>query len=113
MKLTGKQICLECCKKQIIRNISGYPVRTDYETMIAVKTAAVIFYTAVSDVLDNKYVFWIITTAVGLLVGALTWFVKRAIDKMEKRIDEQEDKLNKTINDLPFLYTLRLSLIHI
>lgn len=75
--------------------------------MIAVKTAAVIFYTAVSDVLDNKYVFWIITTAVGLLVGALTWFVKRAIDKMEKRIDEQEDKLNKTINDLPFLYTLR------
>lgn len=57
--------------------------------------------------LENKYIYWIITTAVGLLVGALTWFVKRAIDKMDKRIDEQEDKLNKTINDLPFLYTLR------
>lgn len=64
--------------------------------------------------LENKYVYWIITTAIGLMVGAIGYFVKRTWDKTEKRIAEQEartreveDKLSKTIADLPFLYTLR------
>ena len=64
--------------------------------------------------LENKYVYWVITTAIGLMVCAIGFFVKRTLDKNEKRMTAQEartrdveDKLNKTIADLPFLYTLR------
>lgn len=64
--------------------------------------------------LENKYVYWVITTVVGLMVGAIGFFVKKTMEKSEKRISAQEartreveDKLNNTIKDLPFLYTLR------
>ena len=50
----------------------------------------------------------------GLLISALTFFVKRGMDKkdardkeQDKRITEVEDKLNNAINQMPFLYTLR------
>ena len=57
----------------------------------------------------EEYVFWAVTGAVGLLISALAFFVKRGMDKKEqdKRITEVEDKLNNTINQMPFLYTLR------
>lgn len=62
----------------------------------------------------EEYVFWAVTGAVGLLISALTFFVKRGMDKkdtrdkeQDKRITEVEDKLNNTINQMPFLYTLR------
>ena len=52
--------------------------------------------------------------AIGLLISALTFFVKRGMDKkdardkeQDKRITEVEDKLNNAINQMPFLYTLR------
>ena len=55
-----------------------------------------------------------VTGAVGLLISALAFFVKRGMDKkdtrdkeQDKRITEVEDKLNNTINQMPFLYTLR------
>ncbi len=42
------------------------------------------------------------------------FFLKRNLDKIEKRMEKQEgqtydlqEKLNKTISELPFLYTLR------
>ena len=66
------------------------------------------------DVLDNPYVTWIITGVVGSLCGAVVFFFKRGLDKAEKRLEKQEsqtreleEKLNKTISDMPFLYTLR------
>lgn len=64
--------------------------------------------------LDNKYVFWAITGAIGMLCSAVAYFAKRNQDKMEKRMTAQEqrtreveEKLNKTISDMPYLYTLR------
>ena len=58
----------------------------------------------------EEYVFWAVTGAIGLLISALTFFVKRGMDKKDardKRITEVEDKLNNAINQMPFLYTLR------
>ena len=62
----------------------------------------------------EEYVFWAVTGAIGLLISALTFFVKRGMDKkdardkeQDKRITEVEDKLNNAINQMPFLYTLR------
>lgn len=64
--------------------------------------------------LENKYVFWAITGAIGALCSAVAYFVKRNQDKMEKRMNAQEqrtrevdEKLNKAISDMPYLYTLR------
>lgn len=64
--------------------------------------------------LENKYVFWAITGAIGALCSAVAYFVKHNQDKMEKRMAAQEqrtreveEKLNKTISDMPYLYTLR------
>lgn len=66
------------------------------------------------DVLSNEYVFWAITGAIGLLGGAVIFFLKRSIDKTDKRLTMQEErtrevesKLNKTIADMPFIYTTR------
>lgn len=68
----------------------------------------------VEAVLNNPYVTWIITGVVGALCGAVVFFLKRGLDKTEKRLEKQEtmtrdleEKLNKTISDMPFLYTLR------
>ena len=65
-------------------------------------------------VLNNPYVTWIITGVVSALCGAVVFFLKRGLDKTEKRLEKQEtmtrdleEKLNKTISDMPFLYTLR------
>lgn len=62
----------------------------------------------------GDYVYWAITGGVGLLVGAVTYLLKRGLDRTEKRIEENEEhtrslegKLNKTIGEMPFLYTLR------
>jgi len=62
----------------------------------------------------EEYVFWAVTGGVGLLGSVVAYLLKRSIDKIDKRIQEneertreQEDKLNKTVSDLPFLYTLR------
>ena len=62
----------------------------------------------------EEYVFWAVTGAVGLLISALTFFVKRGMDKkdtrdkeQDKRITEVEDKLNNTINQMLPLYAAR------
>ena len=62
----------------------------------------------------EEYVFWAVTGSVGLLISALAFFVKRGMDKkdtrdkeQDKRITEVENRLNNTINQMPFLYTLR------
>ena len=62
----------------------------------------------------ENYIYWAVTGAIGLLISALAFFVKRGMDKkdardkeQDKRIAEVEDKLNNTISQMPFLYTLR------
>jgi len=62
----------------------------------------------------ENYIYWAVTGAIGLLISALAFFVKRGMDKkdardkeQDKRINEVEDKLNNTISQMPFLYTLR------
>lgn len=65
-------------------------------------------------VLENPYVTWIIKGMIGAMCGAIVFFLKRGLDKTERRLEKQEtqareleEKLNKTISDMPFLYTLR------
>lgn len=66
------------------------------------------------ELLENKYIYWLITGAIALLGSAVIFFLKRELNKLDSRQKEQdnrindvEDKLNKTISELPFLYTLR------
>ena len=38
----------------------------------------------------EEYVFWAVTGAIGLLISALTFFVKRGMDKKDARDKEQD-----------------------
>lgn len=65
-------------------------------------------------VMDNKYVYWIITGIIGLMIAALIWFLKRNIDKTDKRMEQIEqaqardhEHLERTLRELPLTYTLR------
>lgn len=58
----------------------------------------------------DQWIFWLVTTAVMLLVGAIGYFVKRTLDQivisikgLESRICDLEQKWA----ELPFIYTLR------
>ena len=58
----------------------------------------------------DQWIFWLVTTAVMLLVGAIGYFVKRTLDQivisikgLESRICDLEQKWA----GLPFIYTLR------
>lgn len=62
----------------------------------------------------ETYEFWLVTTVLGLMIAAIGFFVKRTIagnekanEARDKRIGELEGKLNSTIKEMPFLYTLR------
>lgn len=62
----------------------------------------------------GDYAYWAITGGAGLLVGAVTYLLKRGLDRTERRMQEDEEhvrriesKLNSTIGEMPFLYTLR------
>lgn len=68
----------------------------------------------------EDYIFWAVTGGVGLLGSIVAYLLKRSIDKSDKRIQENEermreveDKLNRTIADLPFAYTLREDFIRV
>lgn len=72
------------------------------------------------EVLGNNYVFWLVTGAIGLLGGAVIFFLKRGLDKFDKRLAKLEDhmhgvedKLNETIANMPFIYTTREDFIRI
>lgn len=65
-------------------------------------------------VLGNAYVYWIITGVIGLLTGALAWYMKRQRDKDDKRMEHIEqtqaqdhERLERTLRELPLTYTLR------
>lgn len=68
----------------------------------------------------EDYIFWAVTGGIGLLGSVVTYLLKREIDKSDKRIAQNEErtrevesKLNKTIADLPFAYTLREDFIRV
>lgn len=65
-------------------------------------------------VLGNAYIYWVITGAIGLMIGALSWFVKRQRDKDDRRMERIEqaqardhEHLERTLRELPLTYTLR------
>lgn len=60
------------------------------------------------------------TTALTALMGVTGYLLKRSIAQLEKHSDEQErkiaenaNKLNQTIKEMPFLYTLREDFIRV
>jgi DNA repair ATPase RecN len=79
--------------------------------------------------MEAQYAYWIITGAVGLMVAALAWFIKRLVaeleskiersekttcermDALEKRMDKQEERYDRLLTQLPEKYALRDDLI--
>lgn len=73
----------------------------------------------------EQWVFWGVTVVVGLMISGLAFFVKKLIQDVEKsndknyqesvkarailsdRIDKLESKLQSTIEEMPYRYTLR------
>lgn len=46
----------------------------------------------------NQFLTWGIQTAVGLAMGALTYFIKKSIDKIEKSIEINEKKIDEFVD---------------
>ena len=62
----------------------------------------------------DAQIWWAATTALTALMGVTGYLLKRSIAQLEKHSDEQDrkiaenaNKLNQTIKEMPFLYTLR------
>lgn len=62
----------------------------------------------------DTQIWWAATTALTALMGVTGYLLKRSIAQLEKHSDEQDrkiaenaNKLNQTIKEMPFLYTLR------
>ena len=58
----------------------------------------------------DQWIFWLVTTAVMLLVGTIGYFVKRTLDQIVISIKGLEGRicdLEKKWAELPFIYTLR------
>lgn len=58
----------------------------------------------------DRWIFWLVTTAVMLLAGAIGYFVKRTLDQIVISIKGLEGRicdLEKKWAELPFIYTLR------
>lgn len=63
--------------------------------------------------MTDTQIWWAATTALTALMGVTGYLLKRSIAQLEKHSDEQErkiaenaNKLNQTIKEMPFLYTL-------
>lgn len=73
----------------------------------------------------DEWVFWVGTTIIGLMISGLVFFLKKQFADLEKgneknrqesmqarkeindRIDKLEIKLQSTIEEMPYRYTLR------
>lgn len=73
----------------------------------------------------DGWAFWISTTVIGLMISGLSFFMKKQIGDIEKsleksrlesekarkdineRVSKLEDKLQATIEEMPYRYTLR------
>ncbi len=79
--------------------------------------------------LESEYAYWVVTGAVGVMVGTLAWFVRRLIaeleakiergekatrdqmDALQRRMDKQEERYDRLLTILPDKYALRDDLI--
>ena len=66
------------------------------------------------EVLNNKWFYWLVTGVIAAMWAALLYFVKRQRDAddahfraIEKRQEEDRERVNKLMTDLPILYVLR------
>ena len=66
------------------------------------------------DLLNSKWFYWIVTGIVGALLGGMLYFIKRQRDAddarfraIEKRQEEDRERVNRLISELPINYTLR------
>lgn len=66
------------------------------------------------EVLNNKWFYWLVTGTIAAMWAALLYFVKRQRDAddnrfraIEKRQEEDRERVNKLMTDLPILYVLR------
>ncbi|MEF9974358.1 MAG: hypothetical protein RR893_10580 [Clostridia bacterium] len=77
----------------------------------------------------EQYSTWLVTGAVGLMIGALGWFIRRTISEVEskivkseeatrgrfeaieKRVDKQDERFDQMVKDLPKTYAYRDDLI--
>ena len=77
----------------------------------------------------NEWVFWIATTVITSMMGALCYFIKRMIsgidkkleamakshddrmERLEERMAAQEERHNQMIKDLPAVYAYRDDLL--
>lgn len=75
--------------------------------------------------MDGKWAFWLATTIIGLMISGLVFFIKKQFSDLEKaneqihadsvqareklnaRIEKLEMKLQTTIEEMPYKYTLR------
>lgn len=64
--------------------------------------------------LDNKWFYWLVTGLMAALWAALLYFIKRQRDSddarfkaIEKRQEDNRDRINRLISELPITYTLR------
>ena len=79
--------------------------------------------------MEPQYAHWVVTSAVGLMVAALAWFIKRLVTELEEKIERsekatgarmdaldrrmgrQEDRYDMLLTQLPEKYALRDDLI--
>ena len=79
--------------------------------------------------MGSEYAYWVVTGAVGLMVGTLAWFIRRLVaeleakiergekatrdrmDALEKRMEKQEERYDRLLTLLPDKYALRDDLI--
>lgn len=66
------------------------------------------------ELLDSKWFYWVVTGIIAAIWAALLYFVKRQRDAddarfraIEKRQEEDRERINKLMTDLPLLYVLR------
>lgn len=66
------------------------------------------------EVLNNKWIYWLVTGIVAAIWAALLYFIKRQRDAddarfraLEKRQEEDRERVNRLISELPINYTLR------
>lgn len=65
-------------------------------------------------ILDSKWFYWAVTGVIGALWAGLLWFWKRQrtqdderFKAMEKRQEEEHERVSRVISELPINYTLR------
>lgn len=66
------------------------------------------------DILNNKWFYWLVTGIIAAVWAALLYFVKRQRDaddarfrNIEKRQEEDRERMNRLVSELPVNYTLR------